>query len=317
MLVATLLLVVGSLANVVGTQLGSLRMGGVIVVPLFVVYGLFDFLAFPAFLASVVIAYGVIGLLRRRTLLYGRQLFLAAILAGAVLPLVVLFGVELLVERRVRVFEIQFVGSVLPGIAAYNFQRIDAERRLEDVAASVAVSLVLCVVGVVGLLAVERTGVGAAVPAVLSASTSDIAVALGIATDGQRLLPPLGRTLTTLVAALGLIASEGARRRWGVRIGGIVTIPLVAVFTLRNGWLLPTYLAVALTVFVALRLLNWLTLLYGRVLLAMGVIVGLFTVLPLATVAPITHGLFALFVGLFGSITAYNFEVTSPSERPC
>lgn len=132
MLVATAVMLVGLLAGIAAAQLRGLRLGGVIVVPLVAVYLLWSFATFPVFLVSTVAAYAAVWVVKRRVPLYGRSLFVVSVLVGSLVPTAMFelaaLGAVLDVEAR----GVAFVGSVLPGIAAYNFHRLELEDRILD-----------------------------------------------------------------------------------------------------------------------------------------------------------------------------------------
>lgn len=129
MLIATTVFLLGLLAGIGAVQLFGLRLGGVIIVPLVAVYLLRSFATFPVFVLSTLAAYLSLSYTKRRLPIYGRQLFLLAIVVGALVPLTVveLLSLGLGVERTLS--EVEFIGSVLPGVAAYNFHRLEPERR--------------------------------------------------------------------------------------------------------------------------------------------------------------------------------------------
>jgi hypothetical protein len=93
-------------------------------------------------------------------------------------------------------------------------------------------------------------------------------------------------------------------------------MPLIALFALRNPWSLGVFAVAALYTFAVVRAINFYTLVYGRVLLAMGVVTGTLVALFFAVFVPFSHGLEGLFVGVFAGIAAYNWEVVPPVERP-
>ena len=89
MLIATTVMLLGLIIGVGAAQLASLRLGGVIVVPLVSVYLLRSFATFPVFVASVAAAYASLRAIENRVLLYGRPLFVVSVLIGALVPVVV------------------------------------------------------------------------------------------------------------------------------------------------------------------------------------------------------------------------------------
>lgn len=315
MLVATTLMLLGLLAGIIGAQLGGYRLGGVIVVPLVTVYFLRSFATFPVFVLSVIAAYVSLTLITRRLLLYGRTLFIISVIIGAVVPVLVFELLVDLVGLQSGLSQVEFVGSVLPGIAAYNYHRIDDDRRVMDMVWSLAVVLFLTVVGLGTVIFVGLTPLATVTPPVLLGSESDIAVAFGLAVDRPTLPIVASDALAVSLITVGTILSEGLRSRYGLRLAGVIVVPLVVLAAFRNQWMLALWVVTAATAYVSLRLLHWWTLLYGRVLLSMSVVFGLLAAISLTPMLPVRHGLLPFFVGLLGGVTAYNLHVVSPAER--
>lgn len=312
MLVATAVTTVGLLAGLAATQLRGLRLGGVVVVPLSAVYTLYRFETLPLLVASVAAAYLALSILERRTLLYGRPLFVAALAAGALAAALSVALARRLAGPAVASPTVAFVGSVLPGIAAYNFHRLDPDRRLTDAAAAAATTLGLVPLG--GLLGagVAATGGGVGPPVLLSAG-SDLGRLVGAAAAGRTLAvdPVAGMG----VVMVGLACSEAMRRRWGVRPGGVVAVPLVALFSLGDARLVPLYLLATAAAWAGVRAVHRWTLLYGRALLSTGVAFGLLVAFVLAVPGPVVAGDAAFFVGVFAGVSAYSLHAVAPAER--
>lgn len=124
------------------------------------------------------------------------------------------------------------------------------------------------------------------------------------------------------VVFAGALAVEAARARYGLRLGGVVAVPMVAVLSLTNAWVLSIYLPGVVVLFVATTLMHRLTLLYGRALLSMTLtmsmgyaLVVIALGLVLGTELPVTD--FQLyFTALFAGAGAYTLYLTSPADRP-
>jgi hypothetical protein len=315
MLVVTALMLLGLLAGITASQLWGYRLGGVIIVPLFAVYTLRSFGTFPVLVMSVIGGYVSLVTVRRRLMLYGRPLFVIAIVTSALVPLLVYAFVIFDLGPQGVVTELGFIGSVLPGIAAYNFHRLPAEKRVEDALLSLALLLFLVVVGIGLVILVGLTPLGTVTPAVLLGPKSDIARAFGLVVDNtpHPKLLPFPRELGML--GLGLFISEGVRDRWGLRIGGLIVLPLLVLFAFRNEWLLATYALAAVAAYVGIQLFHAWTLVYGRVLLSMGVAFGILTVIAVIPTVPIDNGLLPFFTGILGGVGAYNLHAVAPAER--
>lgn len=315
MLIATTIMILGLLVGIAAAQLHGLRLGGVIVVPLVSVYLLWNFATFPVFVASTVAAYASLQFVKQRLLLYGRPLFVLSILVGALVPVTMFEFIALGLGVRRTLTQVEFIGSVLPGIAAYNFHRLSIERRVLDAVASLAAVLFLTVVGIGLTILVGLSPLADFLAPVLLSPESDIATAFGLTVDRPSLPVIASNRLSLALIALGMGLAEAIRSRYGLRIAGVIVVPLITLIAFRNGQLLPTWIVTSVLAYVGIQLLHRWTLLYGRVLLAAGVILGLLVAISLATVVPVTHGLLPFFVGLLGGVTAYNLHVVSPAER--
>lgn len=313
MLVASLLLVLGLVFSVVAVQVADVRLSGVLVVPLASVYTLYEFVFLPAFLASVGVAYVTIIVLRRRTLLFGRPLLLASISAGAIIPLGAVAAVN--GTAGTSVSEIAFLGSILPGVAAYNLSRQSQEKRVHDALISLAALCSLVVVGASVVNPTTATLFGDLTPAVLFGQSSDVA-AFRTAAVPTTTYDPIAAGLVATVGLLGgLVIHEGVYARWGIRLTGMVAMPLLALFALRHPVVVVEYVAGIVVVFATISVVARRTLIYGRVLLATGVCCGVLVTIPLALVIPSIPGFLQLFAGVLIGIGAYNVHRVPPVER--
>jgi hypothetical protein len=324
MLLALALVLVGLLVGVAATQRFGLRLGGVLTVPLLAVYALRDATTLPVFVASIVVAYVAVDHVTKNTLIHGRPMFLVGIVAGMVAS-VVFYGVAALAGAVIPVGAIELVGSVLPGIAAYNFHRQEGREMVLDAGASLATLAGLLGLGA-GLVAlVGGTPLATLSPPVLLAPSADVVGWMGVPAVAAAGGTTYALAPTLVLVAVGMAASEFARRRWGLRPGGIVALPVLALLALANAWMLPVYLVAAAAAYGATRLLARRTLVYGRVLLSAAIAVGVVTAtlvaLPAHVVsglfgAPVADGLAVFVVGVLGGVGAYNLEVVPAAERP-
>lgn len=315
MLVATALIILGLLGGIVATQLGGYRLGGVIVVPVFAVYLLRSFGTFPVFVLSVIAGYVAVAIVKRNLLLYGRPLFGVALISGAAVPILVFEFVEFGVGPVAGLDGIEFVGSILPGIAAYNLHRMSVERRVMDAVWSLALLTFLVVVGIGLVIFVGLTPLRDASAPLLLAPGSDIANGLGLVVDRGPEQTITSRTTVLGLITVGLVLSELVRDRWGLRLAGVIVVPLLVLFSLRNAWLLGLFVATAVIAYLGIRIVHWWTLLYGRVLLSMGIIFGMLTAASLVPGFPAPYGMLPFFTGILGGVTAYNVHVVPPAER--
>lgn len=307
-------LLIGLFAGIFAAQFYDLRFGGVVVVPLLAVYILFDLRAFPLFVISTATAYVTLAVIERRLVLYGRRLFITAIVAGALVPITTALVTRFALDDPVVLRDVAFLGSILPGIAAYNLHRLDREDQVADVVGSLTLLVALVLLAAFFLLL--DSVVGSATPTVDAVVRTATMLVLG-----QRqpsLAPPeavLPREFIVALFVLGLVINEGIRRRYGLRLAGIIAIPLVAVFAVYSLRLLALYLVVTAVAAVYIRLLHRSTLLYGRNLLGGACVVGVLLGMVLTPLLPPAVGLRPLIVGILGGVTAYNGHALAPGER--
>lgn len=306
-------LITGLVAVIFATERYGLRFGGVVVVPLLGLYVLFDYRALPLFLISAATAYVALNIMERRIVLYGRRLFITAIVVGAWVPISTYLLAQYVWGTSLPLQELAYLGSILPGIAAYNLHRLDREDRLADVLGSLALVVGLVLLAAVYLLPRAALSRGARLDAVWTTAQQMVLGQYGPILPAPD--PILPRWIVVGLFLGGFLASEFIRRRHGVRLAGVIAVPLVAVFALQDLGLLVAYLGAVVVGAVFIRLIHRSTFLYGRNLLAgtcvVGVIVGAAATPFLATAV----GLRPLMVGLLGGVTAYNGHVLSPGER--
>lgn len=315
MLIAVTVMLLGLLAGIVAAQLGGLRLGGVVVVPLFAVYTLRNAASLPVVLLGVVVAFVAVGVTQRRLLWYGRRVFVVAILAGAAVPVTVFEVLSLYPMSSGTPVEIAFVGSVLPGIAGYNFWRLDAEDRLTDAVWTVVVLVLLVVVGALMVGFVGLTPLRGVTPPFLLGSESDVADLLGVAIEGEFATRLVSRPVALAVVAAGMLCSEWLRRRLGLRLAGVIVLPLLVLFAFRNAWMVPLYLFAGVAAYVAILAIHRWSLLYGRVLLSMGVAVALLAAVAVTPALPVEHGLLPFFTAILSGVSGYNLHAVAPAER--
>ena len=126
-------------------------------------------------------------------------------------------------------------------------------------------------------------------------------------------LSDIGVLVTVIVGAL---AVESTRARYGLRLGGVVAVPLAAVLALTNAVTLPLYLVGTTLVFGVTTAVHRQTLIYGRVLLAMTLIAAMGYGLALSAVGVPVASLQLFFTSLFAGTGAYSLHMTAPADRP-
>lgn len=324
MIIAALLVGIGLLVGAWAATTRGYRLSGVVVVALLAIYTLVDFVALPVFILSSLLAYLGIKLVQNWWLLYGRQLILTAILLGAIIPVASLLVLEFFIDSSVVINDLHYLGSILPGIAAYNYHRLDPERRVPELLASGLLFLGLFVVGVLAVVQWSRPshtmerliGIspGDYMDPILLNEGSDVAGFLGLTTvDGPTTVGSLGAV--TVVVIFGLAVGELQRDRWGLEPVGVIALPLLALFALRAWWVLPVYVVVTVLTFAAIQTVHNHSLLYGRALLSVGVVFGIVLAIPIMTGFGLADDLAVFFTGFLAGIGAYNFHRVTSGDR--
>ncbi|APX96872.1 poly-gamma-glutamate biosynthesis protein PgsC/CapC [Natronorubrum daqingense] len=303
-------LVIGSII----TQETGYRLGGVIVVPLLAVYSLYSFAALPLFLVSGVVAYYLVGIIRSRTLVHGRQLLVTSLLVGAIVPVgsFALFGSWNVFGSAV---EIAFFGAILPGIAAYNYHKLDADQRRADVLYSAGLLAGLIAFGAAIVNPTIATQLESGIASILFAPASDIAQFRQAVRGTPGTEAVLGQLWMLFLLGAGLLVAEWANSRWGVRLGGLIAIPLLVALSLSNAWAIGVYALALVIVYATITLVNASTLVYGRALLSVGLIAAMTVGALVASIAPVVTGFTLYFVVLLAGVGAYNFHRVAPAER--
>jgi hypothetical protein len=311
MWVATLVAVLGLLCVAVITQFTGYRLGGTITVPVLAVYTLKNFLMLPVFVLSTVAAYLGLWYFRQRTLIYGRDELVVAILVGTSVPLVTFL---LLDQFGFDVSVIVFIGSILPGLAAYNYHRIKPEYRRNDLLSGIGLVTMLVLLGWVLVTPGLAERLGTLTPPVLFARTADVATYKGATVDTLTEPVIVPREVAAGLFVAGLVVAERLRDRFGVRVG-VITAVLVAIYALASYWLVVMYVALFVVAFAFIQAANYATLRYGRVLLGLTIAFTHLVAVPLTLWFPTSRGLSAFFVAILAGVTAYNAHATAPYER--
>jgi len=294
------------------TQLFGYRLSGTVTLPVLAVYTLITVLTLPVFILSTLIAYGGLELLKQRTLLYGRDELLAAIIIGSAIPVGVLLVLGGVLAEPLRA--VLFIGSILPGLAAFNYHQLDAAYRKWDLLTSVGLFVGLITLGSLLIAPDFSRTIGTLTPPTLFAETADIARWRGATVPAETAPILLDRPGTVGILGLALVASEGFRRRYDVRIG-VIAVGLLAIYALASVWLLVLYVLLFAVTYVALLVAHRNTILYGRVLIGLATAFSLLAAVPLVVALPAVDGLSAYFVAIFAGINAYNMHATAPAYR--
>lgn len=314
MIAATVVMVAGIGLVAILSQTRGYRMGGVMVLPLLVIYTFREPLSLVIFAAGTVVAWGALWATREYTLNHGRRLFLVAVGTGALATIVAGYLVSLAMPQQLPFESAEAIASIFPGVTAYNLMRVDAEDRRADLLAMVATYVGLCGVGLGALWVLAD--VGSPSPPVLALPTSDVVTWAGIEARGAAFPRITPQWLTVGLLVADVVVYELMRKRYDHRLAGIILIPLLAVFSVRYGNTVLVYGIGATVVFFLVSYVHWATLLYGRVLLGISLVLGsLYTVTVGIWQPTSAPGITLFFIGLFVGIGAYNLHRVAPKSR--
>lgn len=231
---------------------------------------------------------------------------------GSLIPLGLLTVLGTLLPESLR--SVVFIGSILPGLAAYNYSRIKPGYRKWDVTTTIVLYTVLVGIGWVLVSEPFAPYLANSTPPVLYSPTADIAVIKGVAVTTELEPTILQRPVAVLVFGFGVLLSERTRTRYGVRTG-MMAMALLAVYALASLWLIGLYFLVIVIAYLGLRVVHHVTLLYGRVLIAVATVTALLAIVPATLALPISRGLSAYFVAILAGVNAYSWHVTAPTKR--
>lgn len=312
MIVAVTITVLGLFLVGVLTQLSGYRLGGTVVIPLITVYTLKNAFMLPIFFLSTVLAYLGLSIIKQRTLIYGRDELLIAMAIGSGIPLLIFLSLGATFPNALR--EVVFIGSILPGLAAFNYHQLKPQYRTNDLVVTIVLFCGLTTLGWLLVTPELAPLVGGFTPPVLYAETASIAVFNNAVVSTELEPTILSRPSAILLFLVGLVLSERIRARYGIRIG-LISTALLAIYALASSWLLLLYVIVLVAAYVFLQLVHYITLLYGRVLVSVTTAFALLTTVPFVLALPITRGLSAYFVGILAGINAYNWHTTPEGKR--
>ena len=81
--------------------------------------------------------------------------------------------------------------------------------------------------------------------------------------------------VATLLAVVGLLGVAVTTQFTGYRLGGTITVPVLAVYTLKNALMLPVFVISTIAAYVGLWYLRQRTLIYGRDELLAAFVIGI------------------------------------------
>lgn len=315
MILASALFAIGITVVIFATERYDLRLGGVIAMPLMAIYGLRSFWTIPVFILSAAAAYVSLHIVQRRILLYGRTVLVYALVIGSLVPVSLFIILRIGYGLGPALGAYEYIGSIFPGLLAYNVQRLEPERQFADVVGAAGLLGGLLFLGWLFVTPTVATTIGPLTPTVLFSPASDIAVLNGATVPSPLDTQLLGRETAVVFLLVGLAVAEIARQRWGLETGGLVTLPFVVILTLRNPELLALYIVLGTAIYAAIQYFHTRTLLYGRNLLAVAILLGILGVTAVAPFVVVANGLGLLFVGMLAAILSYRFHHMGLPER--
>lgn len=313
MIVATVVTALGLFLVGSITQLYGYRLGGTIAIPVLAVYTLKNVVMLPIFVFSTLLAFVGLWVVKQKTLIYGRDELLVAMAIGSVIPLTILVLLDMFAVGVLR--SVVFIGSILPGLAAYNYHQVKPQYRLKDAVTATVLFLVSFILGWFLITPELASTLGTITPPALYTEMSDIAVYKNAVVTAYLDPTILPRANTVALFLVGLLASERVRGLYGLRIG-LISLPLLAIYALASKWLVILYILLMVIGFVFLELVHYFTLLYGRVLISLTTGVTLLIAIPFVIYLPVVRGLSAYFVAILAGINAYNLHTSPESKRP-
>ena len=313
MLVAAAMMVFGVAIVAAISQRTGLRVGGVMVVPLVAVYTFREPWTPVVFLVGWAAGFAALYAIREFTLQYGREPLLVAIGVGAFASIVAVLLLDRLVTTTLTFRDAEIVGSIFPGIAAYNVMRVDSGRRRLDILVAVGTYLAVIAIGIVGLFA--AASFEPSVPPIIFGDGVPAVDFFGLEAPRGRFPRSVPQWVVVSLVLTDLVVYEAIRKRYDISLAGVVLVPLLAVFSARLGVAFVLYTVFATATFIATTVVYWSTLLYGRNLLALALILGTGFAVVVALSNPGVPGLLLLFTGLFAGVGAYNLHRTSPPVR--
>lgn len=312
MIVSGLLVILGLLSVAVLTQWYGYRLGGTITISVLAIYTLRDVVMLPIFILSFALAYLGLQILKDRTLIYGRKELLAAILFGSLIPLGTFAGLTILANESFPA--VLFIGSILPGLAAFNYHQLKPSQRRHDILASAGLLFGLLALGFVLITPANAARFGTLTPPILFAPTAEVALYKGATVSTPPDPALMENRIGAIVLLIGMAIAESVREMFGFRLG-VVSLALLAVYAIASVWLLVMFAIVLVASYLLIEVINRTTLLYGRVLIGIGTALAVALSIPLAVELPVVRGLSALLVGILAGVGGYNLHVTASGHR--
>ncbi len=128
------------------------RIGGIVAIPIMVIYIMESPVLLPIFFLAIAICLAAVQIIAERTLFYGRRLLYLNLAVSIISTSIMIFAVSSLFSMDLVSLT---VGTIFPGIVAYNISRetIDARNALKSAAMMLGNFLIVLLFGIVLVMA--------------------------------------------------------------------------------------------------------------------------------------------------------------------
>ena len=155
-IVQLIVLLFGFIFGYIIYELTRYRVGGVVAIPIMVIYTLDEPLMLPIFVFAIIICLLAVYIVTEKTLLYGRRLLYLNLAFSIIITSLIFFYADAILNMS---FTALTVGTIFPGIVAYNISResYDLENTMKTIVMMVANFLIVLLFAVALSFAVGWT----------------------------------------------------------------------------------------------------------------------------------------------------------------
>lgn len=121
-----------------------------------------------------------------------------------------------------------------------------------------------------------------------------------------RMTVSVGATLSTVLFTLYVLAGVLAYERWGLRLGGVLVLPFLAIYALQDLAVLILFAVSASAAFFGGEAVHRVSLVYGRRMLVVFLLISMWTSLAANTVLEVSGD--SVFMPLLPGLFAYNLH---------
>jgi len=155
-IVQLIVLLFGFIFGFIIYELTRYRVGGVVAIPIMVIYTMDEPLMLPIFVFAIIICLLAVYIVTEKTLLYGRRLLYLNLAFSIIITSLIFFYADAILNMS---FTALTVGTIFPGIVAYNISResYDLENTMKTIVMMVANFLIVLLFAVALSFAVGWT----------------------------------------------------------------------------------------------------------------------------------------------------------------